>query len=347
MSIVSEINKQKEQRAKLVADARDFVEQIEKSGRTQTPEDEAKFRTMLDDAEKIGEKVADLERLAALERSALAEPGKTEPIGTPAPEKKATEPSAEAHSRAYNAWLRGGEAEFNKEVRGLQADNDTLGGYLKPPPQFVASLIKAVEVSRKLLRVSAIPAEALVRDRLAYKFARTQENSFLNGSGANQPLGVFTASTLGISTGRDVSTGNTTTAIGADNLKEVKYTLKSQYWPGASWIFHRDAVKQIAKLKDGEGRYMWQPSIVAGQPDMLESFPVRISELAPNTFTTGLYVGILGNFKVGYWIADLMSLELDRLNELYRGSGQVGFIGTMWADGMPVLEEAFVRVKLA
>jgi len=149
-------------------------------------------------------------------------------------------------------------------------------------------LAKYLKVSRKLLR--KVPSvEGLVRDRLAYKFGVVGENVYLNGSGANEPLGVFTASDDGISTGRDVSTGNTTTEIQFDGLIEAKYTLKPQYWPKARWAFHRDGQKQIAKLKDGEGQYLWRESVRVGEPDRLLGFPTFMSEYAPNTFTTGLY----------------------------------------------------------
>jgi len=206
-------------------------------------------------------------------------------------------------------------------------------------------LAKYIKVSRKLLRTSAFDIEGLVRDRLAYKHAVPQENAFLNGSGAGQPLGVFTASNDGISTGRDVSTGNTDTAVTFDGLKEAKYTMKEEYEPRLRWIFHRDAVKNISKLKDGEGQYIWQASVIAGDPDRLLSFPVHKSEYAPNTFTSGNYVGILGDFS-NYWIVDALDMEVQRLVELYAASNQIGFIGRMECDGMPVLEEAFVRVTL-
>jgi len=70
------------------------------------------------------------------------------------------------------------------------------------------------------------------------------------------------------------------------------------------------------------------------------------SEWAPSTFTTGQYVGLLGDFS-WYWIADAMSMQIQRLNELYAETNQVGFIGMLETDGAPVLEETFVRVKLA
>jgi HK97 family phage major capsid protein len=205
-------------------------------------------------------------------------------------------------------------------------------------------LAKYIKVSRKLLR-SVPDAEALVRDRLAYKFAVTEESAFITGTGAGQPLGVMVASANGINTDRDVSTDNTATAITMDGLKNAKYTLKGNYWPSARWLFHRDAVKMIAKLKDGEGQYLWAESVRVGEPDRLLNFPCFMSEYMSNTFTTGLYVGILGDIGY-YWIADALSMDMQRLVELYAATNQVGFIGRLECDGMPVLSEAFVRVKL-
>lgn len=206
-------------------------------------------------------------------------------------------------------------------------------------------LAKYIKVSKKLIRTTP-SVEAIVRDRLAYKFAVTEESAFLTGTGANQPLGVFTASANGINTDRDVSTGNETTSIKFDGLYEAKYTLKQQYWPRARWLFHRDAVKQIAKLKDGEGRYIWSESQRVGEPDRLLGLPVYMSEYAPNTFTTGLYVGILGDFSY-YWIADALTMEIEVLREIYAATNQVAIVARKETDGMPVLSEAFVRVKLA
>jgi len=234
---------------------------------------------------------------------------------------------------------------WTTEVQDLTSTLDTAMKFdkreLKPQ-----QLAKMVKVSMKLLRISAIPAEALVRDRLAYKFATAMENNFLNGDGSAKPLGVFYASANGISTARDVTEGNSATAISADGLIAAKYALKAQYRNGAQWIFHRDAIKAISKLKDGEGRYLWQQGLASGQPDTILNLPVNESEYAPNTFASGNYVGILGNFQF-YWIAELFGMEIQRLNELFAATSQVGFIGRMWVDGAPVLEDAFARVKLA
>lgn len=212
-------------------------------------------------------------------------------------------------------------------------------------------LAKRLLVSKKLLRASPMMVDSIVRDRLLFKMAVTQEKAFLTGTGANQPLGVFTASADGISTGQDVSTDNTTTAITADGLINAKYTLKEQYLRSAnlSWVFHRDAIKMIRKLKDGNGDYLWS-SMTQGiegdrRPTILD-VPYVVSEFAPNTFTTGLYVGIIGDFRF-YYIADALDMTIEVANELYMATNQSGYFIRSETDAMPVLEEAFVRVKLA
>lgn len=209
-------------------------------------------------------------------------------------------------------------------------------------------------ISRTFVRNAAMSVVDFTAERLAYKFAVTEEKDFLTGTGAGESLGVFTASSNGISTNQDVSTGNTTTAITADGLIEAFYALKQQYQnsPSLRWIFSRTALKNIRKLKDGSGDYLWQKGLSQnrGGPGQMASgeilgVPALSSEYAPSTFTSGLYVGILGDFR-HYWIAEALTFELQRLDELYAASNQIGLIGRKELDGMPVLEEAFVRVTL-
>lgn len=235
------------------------------------------------------------------------------------------------------------DADWTTELQTGSEDSAMTFGKRSIYPQ---PLAKRIKVSAKLLQVAQMPVEQLVRDRLGYKFGVTEEKAFMTGTGDKQPLGLFTASSNGISTGRDVSTGNTTTSISFDGLMEAMYAVKAQYMANGQWIFHRDGLKQIRKLKDGEGQYLWQPSTQAGQPDTLLGRPFNMSEFAPNTFTTGQYVGMFGDFS-HYWIVDALNMQMQRLVELYAESNQVGFIARRELDGAPVLEEAFARVTLA
>lgn len=237
------------------------------------------------------------------------------------------------------------DAEWTSEIgTGSQDDALRFGKReLKPNP-----LAKRVKISRKLLRLTAGGAEDIVRDRMGYKFAVTQEKAYMTGDGNEKPLGVFTASAQGITTGRDVTLGAAgaiplTTAT-ADQLIDMKYTLKAAYWRRAQWLFHRDLIRTIRKLKDTQGLYVWKAGLSDG-PDTILELPFMASEFAPNTIAANQYVGMLADWSF-YWIVDSLAMEVQRLVELYAEQNQVGFIGRLETDGMPVLEEAFVRAKV-
>lgn len=234
------------------------------------------------------------------------------------------------------------DPNWTTEIAQVSEDSDLSFGHRSLKP---VQLSKRIKVSQKLLLTSALPVEQIVSERMAYKFAVAQEKAFLTGSGSGQPLGVFTASPNGVPAARDVSAENTATAITANGILNVTYAMKSSYRNKARWVFHRDAVKMLAKLVDSEGQYLWRTGLVSGQPDMLCGIPLDESEYVPNTFTTGLYVGALCCWQY-YYIAELQGMWVQRLNELYAETSQIGFIGRGYWDAAPVLPEAFVRVKL-
>lgn len=425
----------RQKRAKLIADARALNDKVQAEKRDFTAEEQNNWDAMMNQADALKGTIDREERLLVQEAEM------TDPVyASLRPETGGGERSGqqiEFHSRAMrgtdqmdSGWrdtpdwqrllrtanpayrtgfrriLRGLDAPL--EVRALQADLDTAGGFLMTPIQMVDAIIKAMDDAvymRQWATVYAVPnadslgvatlendpadadwttelatgsedstmslgkrelhphpvakrlklsrklimkvpnAEDLAIERLGYKFGITQEKGFLTGNGAGQPLGVFTASADGIPTSRDYSTDATTTATNFDHLIGSKYYLKQQYWPNARWMAHRDFYKQVAKLKDGDGQYLWRESTRVGEPDRLLNIPTAMSEYAPSTFTTGQYCGVLGDFS-HYWIADSMSMFMQRLVELYAETNQIGLIGRMDSDGQPVLPEAFVRLKL-
>lgn len=234
---------------------------------------------------------------------------------------------------------------WTTEIETGAEDNAMRTGKREFEPQ---PLAKRIKVSRKLIRASMLPVEQIVRERLARVQGYAQEKAYLTGDGANKPLGIFTVPGGGngaLPLTRDISADNTNTAITADGLINAQFHLKGGYRAQASWMFHRDGVRNIRKLKDSTGQYIWQPSLIAGEPSMLLGNPVYESEFVPNTFTTGKYVGIFAAWKY-YWIVDALDMQIQRLVELYAETNQIGYITRSEHDGMHVIDEAFVRVAL-
>jgi len=236
------------------------------------------------------------------------------------------------------------DAAWTAEIPATDIAEDTTMqfGHRELTPHMIAKLIA---VSKKLLRVASQDPAGIVMQRLAYKKALAEETAFLTGNGARQPLGVLTASADGVPTARDTNCA-AVDKFTADELLDCFYSLKESYRRNATWIFNRLGVRMIRKFKTGDGQYLWQPGL-AGQPGTICDRPYYETEIAMGTFTTQLYVGIVGDFRAGYWIVDSLDISVQVLTELLALTNKTGFLMTAETDAMPVLGEAFARLKLA
>lgn len=236
------------------------------------------------------------------------------------------------------------DSDWTPEVPATALSDDTAARFGKR--ELTPHLhTKKVMVSRKLLRSGVFDIAAFLQQRLAYILAKTEEKAFLTGDGAQTPLGVLTASAQGISTGRDV-TAAATTAIAKNDFTNLKYSMKGQYMEKAVMIMHRDGVKRLMQIDDGIGRPIFVDSLQTGDRPRVLGMPLYMTEYAMNTFTTGQYVAIAGDFS-NYWIADSLSFELQVCDQTAAGTNQIEYFARAEVDGMPVLEEAFARLKLA
>lgn len=239
-----------------------------------------------------------------------------------------------------------GDGDWTAEVPAsdISEDDGMTFGKRELRPHLLTKLIKA---SMKFLQTAAmLPGGAanFIGDRLGYKFGITEEKAFLTGDGNQKPLGVFVASNDGISTGRDYTCASSTDFT-ADEVINALYALKVQYQNRATGLFSREFVRRLRTKKTGDGQYLWQPGLVAGQPDRVLGRPYVQSEFVPTTYTAGLYVGMWADFS-WYWIQDAMGLTIQRLMELFQLRNQIGMLARKETDAMPVLEEAFSRIKL-
>ena len=102
-------------------------------------------------------------------------------------------------------------------------------------------------------------------------------------------------------------------------------------------------VSYIRKLKDGNGVYLWQPSLTAGEPDKLLGYELYTSAYVP-TLAADAYTVAFGDFSY-YWIADRQNRIIKRLVELYATNGQVGFVASQRVDGKIILPEGIKLIK--
>lgn len=224
--------------------------------------------------------------------------------------------------------------------KGTASWVDEEGAYTESDDAFSQVSIGAyklgtmIKVSEELLADSVFDLEAYISKEFARRIGAREEESFFNGDGKGKPLGILAAAG-----GAEVGvTAASATAITADEVIDLFYSLKAPYRKKAVWLLNDATVKQIRKLKDSTGQYLWQPSLVAGTPDTILGRPVKTSAFMP-TAAAGAKTIAFGDFKY-YWIADRQGRTFKKLSELYAANGQVGFMGTQRVDGKLILPEA-------
>jgi HK97 family phage major capsid protein len=197
-----------------------------------------------------------------------------------------------------------------------------------------------IRISRELLNDSAFDMASYIAHEFVRRAGAAEEQAIISGDGAHKPIGLL-HDTLGAEVG--VTTASAT-AITADELIDLQHSIKSGYRRKACWIMNDATISAIRKLKDGNGQYIWQPGIKEGAPDMLFNQRVLMSNYMP-LIGAGNKVILYGDYSY-YWLADRTGRTLQRLNELYAMTDQVGFKLTERLDGRLILPEAVKCLKM-
>lgn len=217
------------------------------------------------------------------------------------------------------------------DEEGVIPESDDSFGQVSIGAYKLATMIK---VSEELLNDSIFNLESYIAKEFARRIGAKEEEAFFIGDGIGKPTGVFNATggaELGV-------TAAGVTAITLDEVMDLFYSLKSSYRKNAIFTMNDSTVKAIRKLKDGNGQYIWQPSLTAGTPDTILNRPVRTSAYIPALGSAAKTIAF-GDFSY-YWVADRQGRSFQRLNELYAATGQVGFKATQRVDGKLILPEA-------
>src|SRR5690554_3675545 len=191
-----------------------------------------------------------------------------------------------------------------------------------------------IKVSEELLNDSVFNLENYIAREFARRIGNKEEDAFFTRDGSGKPTGIL-AATGGAQIG---VTAASATAITVDEILDLFYSLKSPYRNKSVFVMNDATIKAIRKLKDGQGQYIWQPSLQAGTPDTILNRPVYTSSYVPTIAASAKSI-IFGDFGY-YWVADRQGRVFKRLNELYAATGLVGFVATQRVDGKLILPEA-------
>ena len=191
--------------------------------------------------------------------------------------------------------------------------------------QKVAVLTK---VSRELLADEGVDIEAFLAEDLGIALG-VKANSLLTvGTGTVQPNGIVTAAGSGVTGGTAVSG-----AFTADNLIDLAHSVDGAYVRnGAGWMMNRSTIGAVRKLKDGSGRYLFEPAATVGAPDVLLGAPIYDNPDVASVATSAKSV-IFGGLR-NYMVRIAGGLEIARSEDAYFASDEIGVRATLrlWGD---------------
>ena len=197
----------------------------------------------------------------------------------------------------------------------------------------------AIKVTEELLYDEVFDLKSYLIKKFGIALANAEEDAFLNGNGTGKPTGIFDATA-----GGTVAEVLQTASIKADDLLNLIYDLKRPYRKYAKFIMNDKTVAAIRKLKDNNGAYLWQPSLLAGEPDKILGYPVYTSAFCPQMEAGNPFIAF-GDFSY-YKIGDRGTRSFAELKELFAGNGMIAFVAKERVDGKLTLPEAVQIMKV-
>ena len=245
-----------------------------------------------------------------------------------------------------SAWV--GEAESRPVTAGPGLQNLRI-----PVPEIYAM----PEITQKLLDTSSFDAGGYLNAKLAEAFALKTGDAYLNGDGSGKPRGILTylvstavdgtrpwGTVQVIPTGADGALLTAGDANGAEIFVDAIASLKAPYRQNASWIMNRLTFAAVAKLKDGQGRFLLEMNAALGTPPSLLGYPVTIVEEMPNIGSGSLSIGF-GDWSRAYVIVDHTGIRM--LRDPFTNKPFVRFYSTMRTGGGMLDSTAFKLIRFS
>jgi HK97 family phage major capsid protein len=232
--------------------------------------------------------------------------------------------------------LSSGEAQWagERETIGLTTTPTVGEDRVK-----VHELRSNAKVSQTLLDDAAIDLENFLAEESGMTFAEKESAAFISGTGTLQPRGLLTYefvtdhSTWEHGKFRLIETGvsgafQPTAPTGSPPtmpdsiLIDVVASVKKANRGNATWRFNRNTAAVIRKMRDVDGRPLWQPSTQLGQPDILSGYGVSEDEYMPDIGADTIAVGF-GDWRRTYLIVDRIGVTV--LRDPFTSEGNVVF----------------------
>lgn len=163
------------------------------------------------------------------------------------------------------------------------------------------------EVTDEAKSDPALNVGAIVAEEMGADLAESLATEVWAGSGANEPHGLLTGATLSVTlSGVDTLT--------EDDLIDLQHTLNQRYRKNGSFYLNDDSARFVRKIKDANEHYLWQPALIAGQPDRLLGSSVSTDINVPAMAASAKSV-VFGDFRRAYVLRTVRNISIVRSTE--------------------------------
>lgn len=201
-------------------------------------------------------------------------------------------------------------------------------------------LYAMVQVSQQELEDSLFDLQQFLREEFAEQFGVTEGAALAVGSGVGKPEGLMTAAGVG-----GVNSGHAT-EVTADGLLDLYFELKEAYLLNATWAMNRSTLRDVRKLKDANGNYLWAPGIkTEARPAQLLDRPyVTCPDFA--SIGAGTTPIMFGDLRRAYILLDRieMSMLVDPLTS--KRTGLVEISARKRVGGQVVLTDCIKKLTI-
>lgn len=243
-------------------------------------------------------------------------------------------------TEASAGWVgeRGSHTETNTPQIGL-LDIPLHGVYAQP------------SLTSKMIAMSGFDAEGYIVGKSQSKISRQENSAFITGNGSAKPRGILTydawsvAGTYQRDAIEQINSGSGSTFT-ADGLIMIQNGLLDMYQANAKWMIKRSSFAEIAKLKDGQGQYLFNMQLdknVGNAFDLLTK-PVVFADDMDAVGSNALSLAY-GDFREGYTIVD--NSVLDIIRDPYTNKGKIIIDITKYVGGAVTNFEAIKLQKIA
>jgi len=201
----------------------------------------------------------------------------------------------------------------------------------KRAPSFGSVTLKAytyrtpiIPVSQTLIQDSAFNLDAVLSGLLGDSFSRGVNEQLTTGDGTGKPTGIVTAATA-------CSTQAAAASIKLDDIIDLIKSVNSAYARNGKFMFNRNTLWELAKIKDQSGRYIWQDSARDGAPATLFGKQYVLNDDMADIGAGN--ASVLFGDLTKYNIRLVQSFRVIRLNELLAEYLSIGLFGFARVDG--------------